>query len=130
MQVNRVQQNNPNFGMALYMDDTKVFKKVLGNKVAKTLEAARPEFEELAKDVDIIIKPRRFADNPFCALDQVGIYVQEKNITLKDKIMRFFNQRPPYKTDTWVNPEFNSTKEDFIKETVRLKNTLLNWSEK
>lgn len=128
MQVNRTQQNNPNFGMALYMKDAKVFKKALGNKVAKNLEAARPELEELAKDVDIIIKPRRFADNPLCPLDQVGIYVQEKNITLKDKIMRFFNQRPPYKTDTWVDTAFYSTKEDFIKETTSLKNKLLNWT--
>lgn len=126
MQVNRVQSNNsqPNFGMALYMKDLKVFKKALGGNVAKNLEAARPELEEMAKDVDIFVKPRRFADNPLMPLDRIGVFVQEKNITLKDKIMHLFGQRPPYKTDTWLNPNY----EDIVETTARLKKELLNWT--
>ncbi len=125
MQVNRIQSNNnqPNFGMALYMKDAKVFKKVLGNNTAKTLEAAKPKLEELANDVDIFVKPRRFADNPFMPLKYIGVSVQEKNITLKDKIMRLLRQRPPYKTDTWLNPNY----EDIVENTTRLKKELLNW---
>ena len=127
MQVNNIQSNNPTFGMALHMKDIKVFKNVLGNNVAKNLEAARPELEEMAKDVDIFIKPRRFADNPFMPAEYIGIFVQKKNITLKDKIMRFFNRRPPYKTDDILDPQLYTTKEDIIKQTKNLKNQLLNW---
>lgn len=132
MQVNQIQSNrfnSPNFGMALHIKDAKVFRKVLGNNIAEMIESAKPELEELAKDVDIFIKPRRFADNPFFKPDQIGIYVQEKNITLKDRIMRLFNQRPPYKTDTWIDPEFSFTKESLVKETANRKK-ILNWISK
>lgn len=127
MQLNNIQASNPNFGMALYVKDIKVFKKTLGNNVAKNLEAAKPVLEEMAKDVDIFIKPGRFADSPVMPLEYINITVQEKNITLKDKIMRLFGQRPPYKTSDPINPKFYSTKEDIINKAARLKNDLLTW---
>lgn len=60
MQVNRIQSNNfnsPNFGMALHMENKKVFKKLLGYKVANSFEAARPALEKMGKEADIFIKP-------------------------------------------------------------------------
>lgn len=62
MSLNRVQTDNfknPNFGMALHMENKKVFKKLLGYKVAKNFEAARPALKEMGQDVDIFIKPAK-----------------------------------------------------------------------
>jgi len=50
-------QNNPNF-KALYMNKKQIFK-VLGSYNADRAEGARKALEELAKDVDIFVRPDR-----------------------------------------------------------------------
>lgn len=53
------QQKSLGFGMALHMDEAKIKKalKKYGKYAAEQAKAARPELEEMAKDVDIFVAP-------------------------------------------------------------------------
>lgn len=118
--------NNTNFGMALRMEDTKVVKRVLGNKVAYDFLASKPVLEDMAKDVDIFVKPSRFVHSPVLPKDYINIVVQQKDITLKDKIKSALGLRPPYKQEDFI-PASMSSYERIIEGTQRAKKDLMNF---
>ena len=66
---NRITTNSPNFGMALFAPTTKKVVRVLGEEAAGEFEKVRPILKEIAKDVDIFVKPDKAwfeAENPAC----------------------------------------------------------------
>ena len=62
MKINFNEQTNTKFS-ALYMPNKKNLIKKIGNNYAEQLERIRPNLEELAKDVDIYIKPQNSFQN-------------------------------------------------------------------
>lgn len=118
--------NNQNFGMALHMEDTKVIKRILGNKIAKDFEDAKPALKEMAKDVDIFVKPSSFVHSPVLPKDYINVVVQQKDITLKDRAKRLFGLRPPYRQEDFL-PANMSSSERIIEKAQTTKQNLLNY---
>lgn len=67
--MNNKISNNQNFGMALYMSPYKKIAKEFGEMTANEIEKTRPKLKELAKDIDLFVKPYKAyfePDNPRC----------------------------------------------------------------
>lgn len=71
-------QNQPSFGMALYMPSKSKITKKLGSYAAEEAEKARGTLKQLAKEVDIYVKPKldpagNIRDNGFeCMITDIG----------------------------------------------------------
>ncbi len=122
----QVVNSNINFGMALHMEDLKVVKNVLGNKVANDFVAARPALEEMAKDVDIFVKPSRYVHSPVLPKNYISIVVQQLNVTFKDKVKRIFSLRPPYKQEDFL-PASMSSFDRIIESAKETKKALMDF---
>lgn len=118
--------SNINFGMALHMEDLKAVKGVLGRKVAYDMQAAKPALEEIAKDVDIFVKPSRYVHSPVLPKNYINIVVQQKNVTFKDKVKRMFSLRPPYKQEDFI-PASMSSCDRILESAKRTKKNLMDF---
>ncbi|OGI01423.1 MAG: hypothetical protein A2Y25_00525 [Candidatus Melainabacteria bacterium GWF2_37_15] len=80
MSMQAITQNNSSpklsFGMAFHMDEATIAKK-LGQHVLKEVQKARPQLEELARDVDIFVRP----ETSFGRLDMSKLRTSVQDIT-------------------------------------------------
>lgn len=91
MITNLSEQGNPNFG-ALYMPNKKTLVKKLGG-FGEQAESIRPKLEELAKNIDIFITPKRMTKRSKCGF-QIKVTEQITN-----PIQRFFGSNNGYVAD-------------------------------
>lgn len=91
--VNTNNYNRPSFGMALYMPTKEETIAKMGKFIAKELEAAKPNLEDIGKKVDLRVKlePSRFGN---LSLDNISFLVTKKsdqkleaNKSFKDKML-------------------------------------------
>ena len=104
---NRITTNSPNFGMALFAPTTKKVVRVLGEEAAGEFEKVRPILKEIAKDVDIFVKPDKAwleSENPACNGFMMLAGKFKSNLDARLQMAKMFFL--PYKPDNgyaWVS---------------------------
>ena len=93
-------QNNPSFGMALYMNEAEIAQKI-GNYTADEAKKAIPALKKLAEDVDIFVQLNVDSKVHHNTLD---VYVQDITPIVsksKNPIKNFFNRlKEQYQIDS------------------------------
>jgi len=74
MKLQQGLNNQPSFGMALYMNESKIAKE-LGHYAEAEAKKARPQLEELFKDVDGFVLPEKHSSR--VDYNKLNIYVQD-----------------------------------------------------
>ena len=114
-------QNQPSFGMALYMPPKQKIARKIGNFAAEESEKARATLKDLAKDVDIYIRTHKDRDgdvrlNGFdCMVTNVGKNPLSRYINRKTKnsSVRVSNFEEPLSTN--LTEQCQRLKEKFLR---------------
>lgn len=106
MRVQNV-DNNLNFGMPVHVNIPKV-KRCLGNKIARDISEALPRIENMAKDVDVVIKPVAWVPLVL-RKEYIGIIAQRPNLSLFEKLKSALSLRPPYKVREMLSGRLSSS---------------------
>ena len=116
-------QNQPSFGMALYMPSQSKISKKIGSYAAGEAEKARGMLNELAKDVDIYVKPEQSYNKDVrrsclrCMITNLG----------QNPISRYFN-RNSKKANTYVGVYEEPFSEKLVKTVQKLKEDFIKYS--
>lgn len=118
--------NNTSFGMALHMPKQKKIAKKVGAYCADQAECVRPVLKELAKDVDIWIKPHNTSNRAgYKGFDIIIKSLKEHNI-----IKRMFSNRP-YEESHASMFELNNEKNMarlLIDKTMKIKEQFIKYN--
>lgn len=117
-------QNQQSFGMALYMPSQAKIAKKLGTYAAGEAEKTREVIKELAKDVDIYVKPEKSYSRDV-RLNKLRFTVT--NIG-KNPISRFFNRNNGKNTSTYVSVCEEPFSKKIVTTLQNLKEAFLKYS--
>lgn len=104
MQVNKIQtnnyNNNPNFGMSLNINKIRT-NKHLAKDFIENFEQIAPNLERVSNDIEVTFSPNNFDFGRFGKPNLIKMTVEDKNISLQDKLKSLLGWRHPYKQTSY-----------------------------
>lgn len=99
MKIENIQPQNPYFGMSLNIKN-----KHLSPSVIKKIEQKKFRLDSMSKDVNVTIKPDDDYFGRAGKSDYIKITVEDKNISILEKVLSIIKLRHPYKRTDLYTP--------------------------